>query len=202
MSSAGQHSSSPGQHGSSPGQYRVGPDRGRLILRTARQGFAAQAGHDLVIELTRWSGEVVLAADPAASTVSVTADIGSIAVREGTGGIKPLSDRDRREIAQTARKVLQVERHPQATFTSTSVSPDGAGGVLAGTLTLLGVERPLRLEVTDLGGGRYRATGQVMQSEYGIKPYTAFLGALKLADPVGVEAELDLSELDLSETGQ
>ena len=27
-------------------------------------------------------------------------------VREGTGGIKPLTDRDRREIVSTARKVL------------------------------------------------------------------------------------------------
>jgi polyisoprenoid-binding protein YceI len=178
---------------SPPGQYSVGPDRGRLILRTSRQGLATQAGHDLVIEVTRWSGEVVLAEDPAAGTVSITAEVGSLAVRGGTGGLKPLSDRDRLDIAQTARALLQTDLHPQARFTSTAVRPGGTGGVLDGTLTLLGVDRPLRLEITGLGGGRYRAAGRVVQSEYGIRPYSAFLGALKLADPVAVEAELDLS---------
>jgi hypothetical protein len=54
-------------------------------------------------------------------------------------------------------------------------------------------KRPLQLEVSRLGAGRYRARGQVVQSEYGIKPYTALFGALKLADPVGVEAEVDVS---------
>ena len=63
---------------------------------------------------------------------------------------------------------------------------------MEGTLTLLGVDRPARLEVADLGGGRYRVTGRVVQSDYGIRPYSAFLGALKLADPVEVEAEIEL----------
>ena len=37
--------------------------------------------------------------------------------------------------------------------------------------------------------GRYRGTGTVVQSAYGIKPYTAFFGALKVRDTVDVEVE-------------
>jgi hypothetical protein len=33
-----------------------------------------------------------------------------------------------------------------------------------------------------------------VQSDYGIKPYTAFLGALRVRDAVDVDVELDLSE--------
>jgi hypothetical protein len=33
----------------------------------------------------------------------------------------------------------------------------------------------------------------VVQSAYGIKPYTAFLGALKVRDAVGVAATVDLT---------
>jgi len=175
-------------------RHQIGPERGSLILRTSRQGIAAPAGHDLTIEVGRWSGEVVLAEDPAASTVSVTADTGSLRVLDGSGGIAPLSERDKREIARTARRLLDSDHHPEARFTSTETTlkePEHA--VLEGSLALLGRDRPFRMEITHLGDGRYRGTGTVIQSEYGIKPYTAFFGALKLADPVVVEAEVDLS---------
>jgi polyisoprenoid-binding protein YceI len=179
---------------STPGQrHQVGPGSGTLLLRTSRQGLAAQAGHDLTIEVTRWSGEVYVAPDPAASTVTITAETGSLRVLSGSGGVKPLSEREKREIEQTARRLLDADRRPEAGFTSDTITPDGrGGGVVDGTLTLLGMARPLRIQITGFGEGRYRGTGRVVQSDYGIKPYTAFFGALKVADAVGVEAELDL----------
>jgi polyisoprenoid-binding protein YceI len=175
-------------------RHQIGPEQGSLILRTARQGIAAQAGHDLTIEVARWSGELVLAEDPSMSTVAVTADTGSLRVLDGSGGIAPLSERDKREIARTARRLLDSDRQPEARFNSaTTTLKDPEHAVLEGNLVLLGRERPFRLEITHLGGGRYRGTGTILQTEYGIKPYTAFFGALKLADPVTVEAEVDLS---------
>lgn len=175
------------------GKHRVGPDRGSLFLRTGRQGLAASAGHDLRIEVTDWSGELVLGEELAASTVDIGFGTGSLLVREGTGGLKPLSERDKREIAGNARKVLRSDSHPRGRFTASSVRVGDGGGTVPGTLTLLGIDRPLTLTVTELGGDRYRITGRVIQSEYGIKPYTAMLGALRLADPVDIEAEIDLS---------
>jgi hypothetical protein len=35
--------------------------------------------------------------------------------------------------------------------------------------------------------------GTIRQSDYGIAPFRAFFGALKLADAVRIEAELDIS---------
>ncbi len=35
-----------------------------------------------------------------------------------------------------------------------------------------------------------------MQSRFGIKPYTAFLGALKVRDPVDIEADAELTQPD------
>jgi polyisoprenoid-binding protein YceI len=176
---------------------RIGPDHGRLLLRTGRQGLAAQAGHDLTIEVTRWSGELVLADDPTESTMTVTAETGSLRVLEGTGGVKPLSDRDKREIASTARRLLDADRQPEIMFSSSKVTTDDqGGGAVQGTLTLLGKDRPFTLQVGHPSEKTYRATGTVVQSEYGIKPYSALLGALKLADPVRVEAEIELSGND------
>ena len=174
--------------------HRVGPDHGKLILRTSRQGLAAQVGHDLTIEIDRWSGEVLLADNVADSSVEADIELATLRVLEGKGGVKPLSDRDKREIAATARKLLDTDRRPRARFVSDEVSESAGGGTITGRLTLRGVERPLELTVTTLGKDHYRATGTVVQSEYGIKLYTALLGALKLADPVEIEVEVDLSE--------
>ncbi|GII28118.1 YceI family protein [Planotetraspora mira] len=178
----------PGQH------HRIGPDCGTLVVKTSRQGLAGRMGHDLTIEVRRWAGEVFVAEDDlAASTVTVTAEMGSLRVVEGTGGAVPLMDRDKREITQTAGKLLDADRHPEVRFVSSGITATGPDeGVVEGTLSVRGVERPFRLQVTRTETGRLRGTGTVMQSDHGIKPYSAFFGALRLADPVGVEVELDL----------
>jgi polyisoprenoid-binding protein YceI len=172
---------------------RIGPERGRLLLRTGREGVAAQAGHDLTIEVTRWSGELVLADELTESTLTVTAETGSLQVVAGTGGLKPLSERDKREIVTTARKLLDVEHQPQATFAATKITTQGKGGVVDGVLTVRGTQHSFRLSVGHPSEKLFRASGTLAQSDYGIKPYTAFFGALRLADSVTVEAELDLS---------
>ena len=111
-------------------------------------------------------------------------------VREGTGGLKPLTDSDRREIAATARRLLAVDRHREAEFVATRFQSAGEdGGAMDGTFTLRGLARPLRLQASRAGTDRYRVTGTVLQSAYGIKPYSAFLGALKVRDAVDIEAE-------------
>lgn len=179
------------------GHHEFGPDQGRITLRTSRDGLAASAGHDLTIDAARWSGELVVGPDLVAASLEVKVDLGALVVRDGTGGIKPLSDRDKREISVTARKVLGADRYPEASFTASGfeAGPDGSGGVVAGSLTLAGQSRPLRLAVTEAGPGRYRATTTVRHTDFGIKPYSAFLGSLKVADVVQVEVDLDLSDV-------
>jgi polyisoprenoid-binding protein YceI len=177
-----------------PGRHQLGADHGRIVLHTFRDGIASQAGHDLTIEATRWSGELTFTDDLDPADLQVRIDMGSLIVRDGSGGIKPLTDRDRREIGATARKVLAADRNPEATFTATKFEPgtDG-GGVISGTFALAGATRPLRLQVSPDGLDRYRATTSVVQTDYGIKPYRAFLGSLKVRDAVDVEIEIDLA---------
>jgi polyisoprenoid-binding protein YceI len=172
-------------------------DRGRVILHTFRDGLAAQAGHDLTIEVGRWSGDLTVNDDGKPAELTVQIDTGSLIVREGSGGIKPLTDRDRREIAVTARKTLAADRHPEASFTAESFEAGAdEGGTITGTLTLAGQSRPLWLQVTRTGPDRYHAAGEVVQSEFGIKPYTGFLGALRVRDAVAVDVDVDLSQAD------
>ena len=179
-----------------PGRHQLGPEHGRIILRTSRDGLAATAGHDLTIEAVRWSGLLVVNEDLSPADLDVHIDMGALVVREGTGGVKPLSDRDRREIAVTARKTLAAVRYPEAVFAANTFAPGadgGAGGEITGTLTLHGETRPLRLRVSQTGPDRYHAEATVVQTDYGIKPYSGFLGALRVRDAVEVAVDVDLS---------
>jgi polyisoprenoid-binding protein YceI len=177
------------------GRHELSAEQGRITLRTSRDGLAAQAGHDLILELPDWSGVLTVADGMAPAGLEVTIDLGVLQVHSGSGGIKPLTDRDKREIASNARKLLRADRYPQATFTATSFQPDpGGGGTIDGTMALAGQSRPLRLTVATAGPGGYQATTTLRQTDFGIKPYSAFLGSLKVADVVAVTVDLDLSK--------
>ena len=118
--------------------------------------------------------------------------MGSLVVRGGSGGLKPVTDRDKREIAATARKVLAADRHPEATFSATEFQAAAGGGQIGGTLTLAGRSRPIRLQVTETGPGAYQASTSIVQSEFGLKPYSGFLGALRVRDAVDVQVQVSL----------
>ena len=178
------------------GSFRLGPDNGRVILRTSRAGLAALAGHDLTMEVTSWSARVEVPDEEAggitAATVTADLDLGSLAVREGTGGAKPLTDRDRADIKKTISRILG---DGQASFVSSRIIRTGAsGGAIEGTLTINGKSQPARLQVSEPAPGRYRGSGTVVQTAYGIKPYVGFFGALKLKDEVAVEFDVDLTK--------
>lgn len=175
-----------------PGRYQLGPESGRIVIKTFRDGLAAQAGHDLIIDVTRWSGEIAVKDDETVAAVGARIDMTSWVVREGAGGLKPLTDADRREIAATTRRLLSVDRHRDAEFVATRCHQSGGeGGLMDGTLTLRGLSRPLQVRFRQISPGRYRGTGTVVQSAYGIKPHTAFLGALRVRDAVDFEVEAE-----------
>jgi polyisoprenoid-binding protein YceI len=177
------------------GSHRVGADRDRLVLHTKRDGLAASVGHDLTIEVTRWSGQLTVGEDGGPAALDVRIDMTSLAIREGTGGVKPLTDKDRRDIGSNARKVLGADRHPEATFGGAKFEPaaDG-GGAITGSLTLAGRSQPFKLQVAQNGDDHFHATGTVVQSAFGLKPYSGFFGALKVRDAVDIDIDVDLSQ--------
>ncbi|WP_413804583.1 YceI family protein [Streptomyces sp. OE57] len=174
----------------SDGTYAFGPPTGRLTLRTSRSGLGRRAGHDLAIEAIRWGGNaVVVTGDPGKSSVTVTVETGSLTVREGTGGLKPLTDADRAEIRRTleSEQLLYTAEYPTITFRSTSVTGTPEDFEITGDLTIKGRTHPVTVHGGSDGDGQVCGWATVSQSTWGIKPYTAFLGALKVADEVRVE---------------
>lgn len=176
------------------GTFAIGPDTGALTLHTRRTGVGAIAGHDLAIEVTRWEG--TLRIDPAdieSSSVTVTIDATSLEVREGTGSPVPLLAVNKADIVRTISRLLQTKRHREIRFVSTDVSATDGGYVVRGDLTVAGANRAVDLTVTVDGSSdapRGTITTTVLHSDFGIKPYSAMLGALRVRDAVDVRAEV------------
>lgn len=168
--------------------YRLEPTAGKLLLKTGRTGLGRRAGHDLTIEATRWQAEVVAnTADPGQSSVTVTVEAGSLQVQGGTGGLKPLTEADRADIKTIiGEKILLTAEHPVITFTSAQVTGTADAFQISGDLTILGRGHPLTV-YGGIDGGRLRGYATVTQTKWGIKPYSALAGALRLADDVQVE---------------
>ena len=172
------------------GTHRLGPENGTLSVRTSRTGAVAKAGHDLLIHVTAWEATVEVGDDGAPTSIVLDADPTSLQVREGTGGMKALGDDDKEGIAQTIHDEILKGRAVQ--FRSTSVKPATDGGVrVEGELTLAGATRPVGFDVA-IDGGRISGGVVVKQSDWGIKPYSALFGALKVADEIELEIDARL----------
>lgn len=125
--------------------------------------------------------------------MNVTVETGSLEIPEGTGGLKALTDADRADIKRTlaGAALLHTAEHPTITFRSTRVTGTPQSFEITGDLTVKGRTHPVTVHGKGGDEGLLRCWATVTQSTWGIKPYTAFLGALRLADDVQVEFEAE-----------
>jgi polyisoprenoid-binding protein YceI len=158
-----------------------GPANGSLQIRTGRTGGAARAGHDLVIEVQSWQATLDPEAQPA---LTLTADSRSLRVLEGTGGLKSLSESDKADIKKTIDK--EVLKGCAIEFRSSEVSSTPGGLAVRGELSLNGRQGPAEFDLVIGDDGRVSGSARVTQSAFGMKPYSALFGALKVADDVEV----------------
>jgi polyisoprenoid-binding protein YceI len=175
-----------------PGTYSLGPGSGVLSIRTTRQGAASKAGHDLRIEVGSWEAEVKLGDSPEQSAMTFAADSRSVRVIEGTGGIKSLTESDKEDIHKTIHK--EVLKGTAIEFRSTAIRGAPGGGLsVQGQLDLNGKQAPVTFDLVLADDGRVTGSAIVKQTVFGMKPYSALFGALKVADEVTVAIDAKLS---------
>jgi YceI-like protein len=159
---------------------RFGPPTARCEVFTFREGVLAAVGHDLKLRPEEFEIEAdaksVRARFRAASLRVVAA------MRAGREDPSRLSERDRREIERNcAGEVLEAHRFPEIVFTSSEVLP----GAVRGTLSLHGRELSGEFAMKQLEGHAV-AEVELDVRRFGIRPYTAMLGALRVSPLVRV----------------
>jgi polyisoprenoid-binding protein YceI len=89
---------------------------------------------------------------------------------------------------------LNVKKYPEARFVSTSFVPGkGNKGVLKGNLTLLGVTKPIEIEVETIGAGKDPWGGYRVGFEGKTKFAMADFGKMKNLGPKSKDVEMILS---------
>jgi YceI-like domain len=182
-----------------PGTHILGPADGTLTVLTGKGGAAAKAGHNLTIEVTRWSARID-AGD--ATSMALTADARSLRVVEGSGGISPLGDEERSGIAQTIDE--EVLKGAPIRFRSSAVEAQGSRLDVRGELELVGFRHPIEFALNVGDDGRIAGSAMVKQTDWRIKPFSALFGTLKVADVVEValDAKLPAGDRVSAATGE
>jgi polyisoprenoid-binding protein YceI len=167
----------------------------RVIIHVLPAGLLSGALHEHHFQPESWSGEISWDPEhPAALRLEARFAADSLHDQQSK-----LSARDIAKVEGQTRSpdILDVKKFPKIEFRAESAQvsrPPGADGAfegtLAGSLTLHGQTRPLRLEVKGrIAEGRLEAsaTASFKQSDFGMKPYKTALGAIAVRDEVTVE---------------
>lgn len=161
-----------------------------ISLFTFKEGLLSSVAHDLRFDATGWRAPLVR--DGERLSVEVVVPVRGLRVKgQVTGGqVVPLRDKDHAEIEANlqGKHVLDAARHPDIRFTGQAMFAEGPVTV-DGTLHLAGQARPLRVTATARReGDELRVEGEVRlrQTAWGVKPYSALLGALRVQDEVRV----------------
>lgn len=174
------------------GTHKLGPENGTLSVRTGRTGAAAKAGHNLLIHVTAWQATLEVGEDPARTSIVLDADATSLRVRKGTGGMQALGDDDKASIQETIDDDVLKRKGIEFRSTAVQTAADGSRISVQGELTLVGKAGPIAFDLTAGADGKLSGSAIVKQTDWGITPYSALFGALKVVDEVEVVLEADL----------
>jgi polyisoprenoid-binding protein YceI len=170
--------------------YTIAPSESSFWVFAGKAGLLSGFAHDHEIGVKSFSGKITIPPSGAASgSLQLDIEAKSLVVLD-----KKPSEEDKKKIFDAMHnEVLESARHATIAFRSVSVSDlKPAGGndysfTLNGDLTLHGVTKriavPVNLSVTPQ---ELRAVGKyaLKQTDYGIKPYSAAGGTIKVKNEV------------------
>lgn len=185
-------------------RYMVVAGQSRFSVQAFAEGMFSAFGHDPVIAIRDFTGEARCASPSLeAASLRVTVRAGSLAVADAK------SDKDRREIERAMHEdVLESAVYPDIVFESTDVAASrlarGRYRVrIVGDLTLRGVTRNnlwVYAKVIMLEDG-LRAEGEftLRQTDYGIKPFSAAGGTMKVKNEL--KFSFDIAAQQMADSG-
>jgi polyisoprenoid-binding protein YceI len=138
----------------------------------------------------RYDGELVIAENVLDSVVTAAVDMSSIDTRE-----------EARDNHLRSTDFFSAEQHPQMTFRSTAIRPDGEDFVLTGDLTIKGTTKPVdfALEFNGVGSDPWGGTraGFTAKTDISRKAYGVDLemplegGGVVVGDKITVTLEIE-----------
>ncbi len=170
--------------------HRFDAKTAECFVFTFKEGLLSMVAHDLQIRVTEFSIEVddekrAVEAHFAADSLRVVG-----AMRNGHLAPKELSSGDRAEIeSNIVQYVLKPAQFPDIHFVSSSVEEKRGAFSIKGMLSLHGRQRRVKVAV-QRQEKLYTAECTVHQPDFGITPYSAMLGTLRISPEVKVQVRV------------
>lgn len=182
--------------------YTLDPTASKIHILVYRGGALARLGHNHVVTSRSVTGRAWLHPRFERSGFEMTIPVESLIVdhpddRAAYGKDFPLGI-SRKDIEGTKRnmlraEVLDAERFPTISLRSAEISGSVDAPVVTARISLKGVSKdvvvPIELAVS---GRRLTASGafDLLQTEFGMKPFSVALGALEVQDRLHLEFEI------------
>ncbi|OBI77619.1 YceI family protein [Mycobacterium sp. E740] len=169
--------------------WKLDQSDGELTIRTGVQGRAAKMGHRLTIAMNAWHATVEWV-DGEPTRVTLDIEVDSLEVLSGEGGVTPLTGPEKALARSNALKVLDAKRFPTITFETDDIEKNDDGYRLNGQLSIHGTTREQVVEVVTTNTKEMwhiSCEADVRHSDFGLKPYSMFMGAMKVADEVTIK---------------
>ena len=174
-----------------PKTYTLDASQSRLFVLVTYDRKATIPGHDHVVAATTFKGTATWdPSDPTACKVSIAFPVTALEVDPGSsrswaGLDGTTGDGDKRKIKDNflGKYQLEGDKFPEISYQSTSCSGEGPQFQVKGNLTIHGVTAPVTADMTVQAADPFPAKGtfRTDHSQWGMKPYSALLGALKNA---------------------
>ncbi|HHH30440.1 MAG TPA: YceI family protein, partial [Polyangiaceae bacterium] len=149
---------------------------------TFKEGLLSAVAHDLEIDVRRFEVSVADDDGPITGTFEMNSLVVLGAMADGRPAPGTLSDKDKKKIeGNITSDVLSPKKHPTARFRSTEVSDSR----IVGELELNGRKKQIELR---RDGNVVTAT--LHQPDFGIKPFSAMFGTLKIKPDVQIKLTL------------
>jgi hypothetical protein len=159
------------------------PHNVRIFVYTEREGMLSPVGHDLKIAVNRFTIDEL----DEGFAVNIEADSLTVAGAMSNGEVSDVGSMDRKVIEKNINKdVLKSKRHKYIDFEGGLEVVSDEEAIIRGTLLLVGKSGELAVTMRR-DGEEWRGEAVIDQRDFGIKPYTAFLGALRIKPEVRVE---------------
>jgi polyisoprenoid-binding protein YceI len=165
-----------------PAQDRaIDPQRSTITIHAGKAGIFSVAGHEHWINAPILSGTLN---DSDMPRVEFRVEASKLEVKPDP----KVSAQDQAQIQKDMQeKTLESAKYPDIAFRSTRVEKLGQGQwEVDGMLTLHGVTKPVLATVTG-NGETYEAHAIIKQTDFGITPFHAGGGTVKVKNEVGID---------------
>jgi hypothetical protein len=179
-------------------------DQSTAICRifTYKEGILSSLAHDLRINVTSFTIAIGGKDNFLEAYVNARSLRVDCAMENGVERPDRLSARDRTDIDNNIIKdVLHTDKYPDSVLLSSSVKKEGENYLVKSDLTVAGRKREISFDVRNEDGKKYVADVLLHLPDFGIKPFSALFGAIKIKPDILVHIEIPTDRISEEELG-